>query len=289
MKSKFSVILVIVALVGILVALDYRDAEALVVAYSSSTDSACTRCLCKCVCPPGGYDWEYQFNSGNYSQVYCPCVVSVAPTCTIYAHARAYMAPNTDGPWEAVVADTMYVSRECQEGMGKGGEGLIRIHDSLHVVASIVGNVVAIHVAGHWSICDYTDETVLGEYGVWMQRPGYPLWGGDIHFVPSSSTNWQDHVVVSGFSVHGNGPWTLDDFTGGIDGNNCLWVHIDTTYNVPYMEHDTPTQLFVTGWKRHVSTPSSSESDRIILILALISTGIGLIWWRKRRRAVAIA
>jgi len=287
MKNKLFLFLAITALVGIVVALDYGDAQAFpgAIAYSG-TDSAYTRCFCQCVCPPTGYDWEYNYGPGDFSQVYCPCVVSVAPACTIYTHARAWKA--LGHPWEAVVADTMYVSRECQQGMGKGREGLIRVSDSLHVVASTVGNVVTIHVAGHWRICNYTDETVSGEFEVGMQKPGYPFWGGFIHFVPSSSSNWQDHVVVAGWSWSGPN-WSLNDFTGGIDNDDCLWVHIDTIYSVPTSEVYFPTSLMVTGWKQHRSVPSSSEVGLIILTLALLGTGIGLIWWRKRRKAFAVA
>lgn len=285
MKNKLLLLLAITALVGIVVALDYGDAQALAIAYSG-VDSSFTRCLCQCVCPPTGYDWEYNYGPGDSSKVYCVCVVSVAPACTTYTHARAWKA--LGHPWEAVVADTMYVSRECQSAQGKGEDGVIRIHDSLHVVAGDAGNAVGIHVAGHWMICNYTDQTVSGEFRAGMQRPGYPFWIGTIRFVPSSSANWQDHVVIYGWSHCGDGVWTLDHFTGGIDSDNCLWVHIDTTYTVPKTEVYYPRELLITVGRQYLSVPSSSEVGLIILTLALLGTGIGLIWWRKRRKAFVV-
>lgn len=282
MKKRPLLSFAVIVSMAISVALCYGDAQAFVTAVSDA-DSAAVHCLCVCACPSGA-DQNFATDHGaGFRQVYCPCVVSAAPACTVYAHGRAWTAAG-DPPqsWEAVVADTMYVSRQCLRASGKKNESHIRISDSLHVEALIVGSTVAIHVAGHWRLCDYDESTVGARFEFHIQKPGYPLAGGTLQLRASPSTNWQDHVNIFGFSYYGDGPWTIDDFTGGIDGQNCLWIQIDTTYNVAFPEHMRPTALYVEGWKMHSRLPTLTQWGLIVFAGLFI---LSLIFMLRRKRA----
>ncbi len=290
MKTKSFLLLVIIWFVSVAVALDYGDAQAYTMAMSR-TDGATAWANCRCQCPSGS-DWDYLQSSGVHeAEEYVDCNVEGDTPCRIYGHAYA-KAPDLDQgeSWLAFAADSMEISRQCSLGGGKGGKGRIRVYDSLHVVVDTIvmgsDTSITIEADGYCGLCNYNDESVGGGLTVYIWEAGEvgeKIYQGGIHFWGNPSTNWEDHVAFLG-------SWTLDDCTGDIDADDCLWVNIAVNDTISYAGRDLhELQVVLLAEKAHLRVPTSSEVSLVILILALISTGIGLIWWRKRRRAAAIA
>lgn len=123
MKSKFFVILAIIALMAIVVALDYSNAQAKAVGKAKPTEAyAGAGCALVCdddgVPPPSCDEFEWQVDTDpNTAEVSKEC--SCAGMGYMYSHAKT--VGGQDFPWEIWVADSgWWDPTKCNIVYGKG-------------------------------------------------------------------------------------------------------------------------------------------------------------------------
>lgn len=71
--------------------------------------------------------------------------------------------------------------------------------------------------------------------------------------------------------------------------SGLLTVSINRTFVVETGGKPDIVVTAVVQGSSYQQLPATTEVGLIILVVALIGTGVGLIWWRKRRKAVAVA
>jgi hypothetical protein len=280
MKNKFFVILSIIALVAIVVALDYGDAQAVTKAKSTTTEGW-AQAWCVCHCPEEDRDGETQ--SGGTVEASAECNIP-DPACHILDHAFGWKA-NPEGappdPWKVAVFDSMAISKLCLWGYGKGDKALVYIMDSAHVVMdySPFTDSLDIEVYAFLLLDDFTDRA-QNKLSVEIKKDNVPPaeWWGAIELLQSDDPiDWREHVVITG-------NWA-DDWDGQITGDGCLRCSVHVYDAIPFEGDFADWTVSASALKRVTTVPTMTQWGVIILAALIVASAV-YIMVRRRRATV---
>jgi hypothetical protein len=293
MKNKLFIVLAIIALVAIVVALDYGDAQAVAMGKASpAVDRARAGCRLRCTnCDPphSDFDWDDVSAPPNpIAEAFAQC--DCTPWGVIKSHAFAEYTP--PGVWEAWVAEDAWWNPLCCQvawGKGDGDKGPVEEYDTLHAIIVKPDNYYTVNLTGYSKLNKYYEKPLDGWRTVeFRDAAGNLISHADYRLVQSASVDWRDHIRRSGKLAEGA---VENWFTGGVyTPGESLRVVLNATFEIPGKIANPDSLALDVSFKgsQYAQLPTTSETGLIILMVALVGTGVGLIWWRKRRKAVAV-
>ena len=206
-----------------------------------------------------------------------PCVAHLS---WIYSNARGVV------PWDVWVADKAHVwSTDWAIGL-KGEPALfLDVYDSIHVTLVPAGaGIFTLNITGILSL-NYPCPNVRSGFHAYVydNAAGITLFDGWAMLQGDPKPPYyvlQTNVPGGGYSAsHPGGAydWTTVTFNYSINiafaGNpNDLEVYLLKTDAINYSP----------------SIPTLSEVGLIVLVVALVGTGVALLWWRKRKAFAAV-
>jgi len=288
MKNKLFLLLSIIALAGIVVALDYGNVQATATAISR-TDGTRARCGCVCRCPVNQcHDEKDNSVPGGDASAHCACDLATPHVCSVHDHAWAWKAnPDLGLPWTVMVVDTVHKSVFCYSWGKDEPKQLVDITDSLRVVVDYQEGMqqLSIKVRGKVSIAPVGYHHLFSRWVVDIhKRDGACIWYGDAVLRGGLDPVPANHLTISRRS--GCPGWEKADFSVGITGD-VLWDTIDKEYVVGYTGNldDLEVVARKVDQDAYAFTPTMTQWGIIILVALIVASGT-FILLRRRKAAV---